>query len=221
MVYVDFTTCDNTKDEDGDYTITANRIIVDTMRRDADSYNTKDYGANHFTQTYTHSFKFIYVGWATDNYCVIVLCGVGNSPTGTLEDLITANDGIVCNIQRTVTGLRFTVADFNVDNSDNTYTYVGGTPATFYIDVIRDNSPKATVNIYSDEAKTILLDSLFIVCQVNLLQYLYCANSREDALSHATAQLSGELLNLDLNEAPTTSDKNIPNYFNSKYITHH
>lgn len=221
MVYVDFTTYGNVLDTNSDYTITPNKITISGIRRDVNSYITKDYTADHFTQTLEHLYKYTYTGYAVDKYGVKIIHGIGNSSTGTLADLLTAGSGIVNDMQRSTTGLRFALEDLNLLNSDF-YQNDNLPPITYYLKFKRDTTPKTTIYIYSDEARTILLDTIFITCVTTLFRYCYNGNSREDAVSHPTAEVSGEIENLDLQEVtPTTSDKNIPNYFNSKYITRH
>lgn len=78
----------------------------------------------------------------------------------------------------------------------------------------------ATLYIYSDAARTVLLDTLTDTCDAQTFRYVLPFLSDEQA---GTATPSdGYHEDFDLQDTPApTGDKNIPTYFNSKFITHH
>lgn len=52
------------------------------------------------------------------------------------------------------------------------------------------------------------------------MRYLYACSTINTA--HAGRTSDNSIANLDIQEVtPTTTDKNIPTYFNAKYISHH
>ncbi|PNX45499.1 MAG: hypothetical protein BV457_09435 [Thermoplasmata archaeon M9B1D] len=179
-------------------------------------YLYKDYGAGHFgnlahlieaKNTFTNLYGIGFF-WGMSNF----IGGFGEHVTNNEEYFIIYfyQDGVSKKI-------RLEYSDGVAGGSDD---YLSPLPNTmYYFEVVRGGT-SFYAKIYSDSDRTILLDTISYLCSSNLTEYIYVLSSRYTA--QAGRQTTTDVYNLDLQEVtPTTSDKNIPKYFNSKYITHH
>ena len=168
MAVEDFTTYTEI-DEDGDLTVTATKIDVSTMRRDALSYVRVDKGAG----TIGEFFHYITVHVGT--YNTNASCGVwavSADPSNTIEQMSDNDDGICVELR----GTQFFVTDYTNNNFDS-YIH-NSTNTTYYLTVRRYNAG-VMVRFYSDSDRDTLLDTLHINSGVNTYQYLYGLVSRE------------------------------------------
>jgi hypothetical protein len=76
-------------DEDGDLTISPLSASFVTMRRDANTYVFKDYGADYFKD---FDFEFELEITAGDTQGNALLCAVSNFPSGGFQNLRNNND---------------------------------------------------------------------------------------------------------------------------------
>jgi hypothetical protein len=96
--------------------------------------------------------------------------------TNTINDTDDWAAGIRVSVQRDGGGTyRFRVTDVtDLGGSDQTVISAG---TTYYLVVTR-SSTTCTVQIYSDAARTNLLDTLSITCATTAFRYLYVTSSR-------------------------------------------
>jgi hypothetical protein len=170
--YEDLTTYTET-DSDSDITITENKCDVSSMRRDADSYVYKDFGAAHFGD-FTINFECLVSGTHLNGSAV--MCMLSNT-VGTIQDQIVANDGIVFHASGGAGSLTFSLSDYNTDNTDS---YVdGGTTSNLLYCTFTRVGTTATVKIYSNATRTTLIDTISITSQGTALRYLSVMASRD------------------------------------------
>jgi len=214
MAYEDFTTYTDV-DEDSDFTITANKITIDTLRRDALSYIRSDKGIDHFTD-FTHYLKVNWIG--ADLKATCGFWNLSNS-SNSIFQMETNNEGINARLFFKLTGTLHQWSIFDMTDGDN--DRYNGALGTLYLEISRSGTT-FTMRLYSDEARTLLQDTVTVETDLTAYRYLFGAISGEYATDIDRA-ISCEIENLDINEAPTptATDKNIPNYFNSQFITHH
>jgi plastocyanin len=156
MAYENFTTYTEV-DADGDITVAANTITVDTMRITANSYVTKSHGANHFGN-FEHKIDVRFTTLSTSNYTGF--WGISNSHY-TILSMDANNEGVTTWIANVGGDYRIYLRDFTNDNSD---FYGGLALSTSYYTTIKRDGTTATCKIYSDSARTNLLDTLTITC---------------------------------------------------------
>lgn len=168
--YEDLTTFTKV-DSNSDITVTANRLDFDSMRRDATAYVYKDYGVDFFMD-FEIEFEFaITTGGYTSQ---VVFAAVCNTP-GTLVDIDGTRDAIT--IFSYVYGGGAGIYLFDYDNYVNDYyqhnlSVIGPIYCTF-----TRSGTTATLAMYTDVAKTILLDTLSVTCTAAPYRYLtVCAS---------------------------------------------
>jgi len=216
MAYEDYTTYTDV-DTENDFTITANKIEVDTIRRGVASWIVKDKGAGHFTD-FEHLLKCTWIADSSDKS----ECGIWGLTNAnfTQEEMETNSEGILLRQFYKTTGLlhQIRLTDMSLLNSD-IFDSVLGTP--YYYEIERIDTT-LTTRIYDDSNRTNLVDTLVIVCENGAKRYILACFSRADTVSFPNVTQTLDIENLDLQEAtPTATDKNIPNYFKSQFITHH
>lgn len=153
---------------------------------------------------------------SSNYYNIIVIWGISNG-NYTYNDMSSNNDGINLVIAELSATKIFAFKD-QVNDNEDTGTWLENT--TYYFTIKRATTT-GTVKIYSDETRLILLDTLTIVTTENTYQYIIPFGSYDHATR--TNTFTGTIEDLDLQEVtpPVTTDKNIPNYFKSKFITNH
>ena len=194
MAYEDFTQYVEV-DEDGDITVTATKCSVSTMRRDALSYVRADKGVDHFGD-FEHLVTVYGSGANAEAACGFWMLSNG---ANTLQEGYVGNVGIAILLYKTTT-YQLTAYDFSNDNSD----YYDISIDTAYYLTIERSGTALTVKIYSDAARTTLLDTLSITCATTQYRYIFGVASR-NSTSTPAAVLTGysENLDLQLNQAPT------------------
>ena len=188
----DFTTFTEV-DENGDIAITANKIDVLDMNTDAISYVWKDYGVDHFTGTWEHLLKVVWT--AADQYALCGVWGV-HASYGTYQDL-KSFEGIGIYLYRPGT-YNISIRDYGNNTTD---TYSAGGYGTWYLKFARDGANLVSCYIYSDEARTNLLDTLSDTLAGDF-RYGCAATSRDNPGYYYEISCSVE--DLDLQEAGET-----------------
>jgi hypothetical protein len=178
-------------DSDSDITITKYVATFDTMDRDAISYVYKDYGINYFSN-FDIDFEFEIT--TSQNNGTVQLCSLSNT-IGTLQDMVDANDGIVTFAYTTGGNVLIYFIDRNTDNSDF-YSGSGLSTPQLYCSLVRVGTT-AYLYIYSDSARTILVDTLTITCETGIKRYLNVLASRDFVDVSATS--SGYVQNININ----------------------
>lgn len=191
---------------DGGYiTVIATRCTAAAIPKNVDSYVYADKTAAHFG----------------DLEHLITCCKTANSSTGivvvwsisnTVDDYYAcggANDLLWCKFYSSTT---MNIGCENTNNSDS-YTLTQG---TVYYCTIKRAGTTLTNKIYSDSARTVLLDTLSIVCENGTKRYIY---GMQSANLPAVQTISGYSENLDLQEAaPSAKTVSFPNYYSCKFV---
>lgn len=207
MTYEDFTTFTEV-DGYGVITITETQISVDNQRNDDDGRVWKDYTADHFGD-FEHLVSF-YTGEDTAN---VKTKGYWTITTGlrtSTKAMNTANDGIIVSKYQGADYKRFHIIDYTNDNSDQWDGYAAN---TWYYATIERSSTTGTCKIYSNSARTVLVDTLSITVNETAHRYLYGFINSDSSVGGAT---TGDLYikDLDLQEGNGATGFMTPN---SKY----
>lgn len=180
--YQDFTDWTEV-DSDGDITVAANLITVDSMRRDAVSYVYLDLGADYFGD-----FIHYLTVRVTDAqaYSAMACWGLSNG-AHTIQDKVDADVGITVEWYFTAgADLTWSVKDYDGDTVDS---YVDSYNATRHLTIQRSGTT-LTCKIYSDAARTTLLDTLSVVCATTKYRYVELIQSR-DSNGNPAASMDG------------------------------
>jgi len=194
MGYEDFTTY--TEGDTGGYlSVAANVITATAMPYNAEAWVKKDYGANHF-EDFEHLHKAVVT--ESELYCYAILWGLTtNDATRTGHEFNVNADGIVICIQNNLSAnVRIHFAT-HLAPPDSYQT--ASTTGTFYFTTKRAGTV-GTCKIYSDAARTNLLDTLTVTLPTTKYRYLIAMASRESA---GTEAISCTSENLDLQEKIT------------------
>jgi len=182
-------------DEDSDITITANKIAVDTIRRDAISYVRKDRGVGHFGD-FEHLIKGTCI--SANEYHNTGFWALTNGYT-TIKQMTTNSSGISLSFR---TGDEETnqiyLSDYTVEGTD---IFIFEFDTLYYCTIQRSGT-SLTCKIYSDANRTILLDTLSLVCSITTYRYIYgLASYGEETFPAQQITLNSE--DLDLQETST------------------
>jgi len=200
MAYEDFTTFTKV-DSASDFTVTKTKNAVLTMRRDAVSKLYLNYGSNHFGDL-THEIDVNWVA-AVGDYGLCIYWAIANSGV-TYKELsggigmgtfINGAPGIYCQIY---------LKDYTTSSQD--IYGIGDTtnlPKQMYITITRSGTT-LTEKIYSDSAKTSLLDTLVVTCNNTTYSTLTVTGSR-DSSNYAASYDTCDIENLDIHEGTNSS----------------
>lgn len=218
MAYEDFTTYNETDPNNHITVVDANSIDAQVNRQET-AYVSKDKGSGHFTD-FEHLFRTVghnlLSAFGND---ISYVYGLLDSLTDykTLRDNLDIGIGCFFYDMENIGAHTFRLNEIengNYFSDDYTYTI----DQTIYCKVTKSGTT-LTCHIYSDASRTILLDTLSLTLQADhSFQYVTPINTYNSGDSHRG---DVETFDLDLQETTTTTDKNIPTYFNSKFITHH
>ena len=192
MAYENFTGYSET-DPNGDITRTAARCTASTMRRDVNAHVGKSYGASHFGD-YDHDIDFRIT--ACDSKGEMVVWAVASSDAS-WAGLGAGQD---CHVYDIGSANRLTLYDKG--NADNDVYASVALNTTYYLTNTRVKAtPLTQCKIYSEAARTTLLDTLAITPETDDYEYALCCASMKSTWNPA-ATISGYSENLDLNEGP-------------------
>jgi len=216
MVLEDFTTFTEMDNANNRITIdSAVQITATPYRNDAQAvYCYKDYGANHFND-FTHYFssKCDYAMGYCHNYVWLISRNLGAIFAIRGDSYINVHQYL----HSTLGERRIVLEDWD-GVGGHSDSYVGaGINTRYYYTIIRSGA-NTTLLIYDDNLRTSLVDTLTLGNVADDMQYLMPVNNY---VSGYNAHATQVVYDYDLNETTTTTDKNIPTYFNSKFITHH
>lgn len=171
-------------DSGSDITVTADRVTVDSMAQSADSYVYDDYGVDYFGN-FEINFEFE-VTDSQSNSQMVVIC-LSNT-IGRKSDFISANDGMLVEVYNSSGNITVNIKDYNTDDAGTPYVLgSGNTCDRVWCTLIRDGSD-LELNIYSDAARTVLVQSLTLTCETGLKRYLYALTSQN---AGSSAYISG------------------------------
>lgn len=192
MALEDFTTYVET-DPGGKFTVAANTVTVAGVTRVHEYHIEDDKGAGHFTD-YEHLVQIKMTSGAAYSSCAAqYVTNVAN----TREEMKAANHGIVVYMYLTSTNVpKIYIMNYTNDNSDY---YTGVNNTDYWLTIKRVNATTtATVKIYSDALRTVLVDTLTIESDTTAYSKVgVCCN--EEKLS-GTQAWSGYVKDLDLQE---------------------
>jgi hypothetical protein len=154
-----------------------NTITFTNMRRDITGYVYNDFGPSAFK-----SFEIEFQANASDsqNDGTATVFAVSNT-LGSIQSHIDANDGTLVIFSNNGGNFAVTLIDYNTDDSDS-YIYGGTTiPLRYY--TVKRSSNNATLEIYSDSNRTVLVDTLSISAATTPSRYLYALQSRNTGSS--------------------------------------
>jgi len=159
-------------DEDGDITVAANLITVDSMRRDAVSYLYMDMGADYFGD-FIH---YLTVRFTDAQTIAGGACWGLSNGAHTYQDKDDANLGLVLEWYfQSSAKLQWILKDQEtgqVDYYENSYN------ATVYLTIQRAGTT-LTCKLYSNAARTTLLDTLTVTCATTKYRYVELIQSRD------------------------------------------
>lgn len=187
-------------DPDADLTVTESRITVTTMIRNVAAYVYRDKGVGHFSKDFNVQVDIQATQETLDSG--YFGCFMLANNVGAWASQLASNDYI--SVMVTWTGAIYNVELYaryaggvSVEDTSGTGISVN---TTYYLTITRVGSV-ITVYVYSDSSRTTLVYSL--TCNpggVSAFQYVYGTASRNDASYNPTAEISGFVENMNLNE---------------------
>jgi len=163
-------------DENGDYTISQFKIHANSMRRDANSYNYIDYGVDYFGD---FEIQCVVEIEASENYSNFEFLMLANT-IGTRQDHLDASEGIGIQAYGGAgdSNAELQIYDNPLSNSD--IYEPGGTTISRKYCTWKRVGTTLTLEIYSDAARTVLVDTLTITCSSTAFRYLHIGCGREN-----------------------------------------
>lgn len=192
MATEDFTTYTEV-DPNSDIAVTASRLTIDTMRRDVAAYVKKDYGAIYF-RNFKHDV-------ATKLTAAQILAGFScwgvSNGSNTRKEMGDNDEGQDVRIGHDGSALKLQVQDHETANKDDMSISLD---TTYYLTITRVDT-SLTVAVYSDAARTTLLDTLSITCGDARYQYVFGVLSSAGAV-YVASTASGWIEDLALTALP-------------------
>jgi len=192
MAYEDWTGWTEV-DADGDLTIAANQITIST-EANTSSCVYKLYGTNYFSGEFTHKVDFQITGEAVD-HSEMGIISYSDIAHWTYYDL---SSGGVCIYGWCIVGTRTDAMYIEKSGSYDSLNYNLLENTIYYLKIVRNAANLITCYVYSDAARTTLLDSISITDTV-AYDYLSCAWAGTG--NGGTPSWSGLLYNLDVGGA--------------------
>jgi hypothetical protein len=182
-------------------TVTAARSSFVGLTRNEDAYVYYDKGVNHFNGDFEHLLD-VYLDSA-DAYGIAVVWALTNLVDDWKGIIDAAGDALTFQLYFDATNYNFILreTDAGVLSGD---TYVGAIDTPYYLKIVRDESVGTYgtlyAYIYSDAARTTLLDTLSVTLNTSKkdFRYVYVTQTYNDA---RTETITGYVENLDLQEA--------------------
>lgn len=203
MAFEDYTTFVEVDPID-DVTILSSTTIEFTQAyRHHQCYVYKDYGAGNFGNL-EHLLEFNITDAQAGNKSSILLWAISNHimwiRTGTNWDLeLTAGRDASGN-------LRLLIYDIDTANAD---TYYGPSENAWYYLKIDRTGTTFTVYIYSDSARTVLVDTMTITCSNTTARYLYAAGTVQSS-NTSYPYVSGYVARLNIQDNQPPNAPNNP-----------
>lgn len=190
MAYEDYTTFTEV-DPDTAITVTATNINWVNQNEATECYVVKDYGCNCFDDSIEHWFDCRQTAEAgTAHYLMWMI--TSSSATRTYQECLTNANAIFCYMGVTGAGRVFRLSEtFVGPNTDGRNINLN---TWYYLKVVRSGTD-VFCYMYTDSARTILLDTFTIVTASDSCRYLEGFGGREVAGAGTT---SGDVANLDI-----------------------
>lgn len=182
---------------DAAYTITASKVSFANSNANGTEYYGDDKGVGHFGE-FKHDWKGQHIHWQGNAY--YLLWGVGDNSTGDEESFETGNDGIG------VYGLRY-IPSSPDENRIYLKNYINDSTDFYATDTNLYETTERTAStiklyVYSDAARTNLLDTMSVTYSSNTFRYIFVASM--GGANSASNQITGSTENLNLNETTVT-----------------
>ena len=194
MTYGDFRTFTETDPNGHISIVSAREIDVSGLTRNEDAYVYKDYGTDHFKDSFTH---YVDAKPITDS---------GTGGVGVFYELanIIDDDDYITN-NAPLIHLWFnptTTPDYYIQlktrdggGTISSDAYKNYTAGQIYYFTIKRSSSQVVVDIYSDSARTNLVDTLTAPMDTTSFRYLYAVNSYNSGNDYA---IDYDVYNIDL-----------------------
>jgi len=186
-------------DQNSDITITSPKADFVSLDRIANSYVYKDHGIDYFGD-FDIDFEF-YIQEGADQG-LVVLFAVSNT-SGTLNDMISATDGLTVFAYNNTNNLAITIQDWSNSNYD-TYIFGGGTTSGVIYSTISRSVTTLTMSMFSDANRTVPIDILTLTSEAGTKRYLTVLASCESAVSGGDA-ITGYTQNFEIIYASSSS----------------
>jgi len=180
-------------DQNGDITMTSSKADYVSLDRNAISYVYKDFGVGNFSN-FDIDFEFYIDQGAPQG--VAVLCALSNT-IGTLQDMITANDGLQVFAYNNTNNLAISIRDWSGAGADD-YIVGGGTTGGVYYSTFSRSGTTLTLTMYSDANRTAVIGTMPITCETTAKRYLHVLASR-DAADFGGDAITGYTQNFRIN----------------------
>lgn len=179
------------------FTVAANAITVIQISGRAEAYVYKDLGANHFGASFTHYAKVKTTNSSASNSTHVVAWAVSN----VIDDNVgwDTNNSQAVNMwdRKTVNAYSFVLRNEESGSSDASVNLTANT--YYWLTITRTSETALQIQIYSDAAKTTLVDTMSVaLTSGRRYQYLFAANGQDEALTNS---LAASIEDFDLNEA--------------------
>ncbi len=177
-------------DSADDITVTSTKVDVSTMREDANSVVSGDYGVGNFLY-FTHEYE-IYIDACSANTAQMSLVTYNDTAASTITDQVGNTDGwglkIYCSGSDTF-AITFT------DWENGRYHYLPASVDTLYYVRVVSSAKYKLIEVFSDSARTTLVGSLIYQPISNAYQYISVGGSDDDG--SGTDTITGYVQNLE------------------------
>jgi len=157
-----------------EFTVTVDEIGVVDLSRLVDARVWIDKGAAHFGN-FVHHFAFRADGKTGRG--TVSVWGLANVVDDTKGWRDNSDEALFARLYWTASAWRIYFWETTTPTQDN---YTGLTEDTWYYAIVTRAGTSATMEIYSDEAHTVLVDTLGITIPVDSYRYFFPANSEND-----------------------------------------
>ncbi len=200
-------------DSAGDLTRNGDQIDVVTMRRDANSWIERSFGANHFGD-FEHDFvvRLEDANPSLPNAACIWIVWAVNDVAGTFSDLTASGDGMIA-LLFPGTSTQIAIRDMATVNAD----LFGGLveEKTYYCTIRRYSAGTVLeMKIYNDVTKTSLIDTISVVSTAGFLENFQPCGSHDAGGASAAHEVTGFSKDYDLHEA--TDPQRLAAYVNPR-----
>lgn len=201
MAYEDWTTWTEV-DTNGDLTVAANTITIDSCRQDADGVVWKDYGVDHFGNFSNIEIDGDVNTGVSETNSTYTFIGMSNNTSYlNWRDMWLNEEGwVVQRYMHASTANSSKIALRACDGLDSDDTVYSTTHRHVYLDCHR-NGAVLTIDIYDDALRTVLYDTLTVTDPGVNYRYCMCGSAYHCVgCGNADKEITGWVYNLDLHE---------------------
>ena len=185
-------------DEDSDYTVTATKVLTDTMREDANSVVYGDYGASYF-QYFVHEYE-VYTDTCSADSARMGGVIYSNTAASTQRDQIDNSDG--WGIRHYCYGAdQYVISILDYEEGAIYLDILGVVVDTLYYVRVKNTSGYRMFELFTDSNRTTLLGAIFYPGEPEAFRYVNVASSDDDGAGVDT--YTGYVQNLNLSASPS------------------